>query len=498
MSQRLSEKYERKKLLKAWARQARGEERVLNLLAAGRAQRATTLLYEERHAEVNNALAAAWVACRRLHDCCADTFLGWPFYELLTHIQRSIMDAPLTMSGTGLKPYSDHILHPCIVAQLGIEVLRKAEVSHNVLFMDQVIHSLNDKVSCRDGQVWEELSELADAVEAHWYGELQVMPEILLAGIPSLFSPESSVRGTVSQRVEDLWCTGALYHDVGYHIASVNVILGENAPRVGHTGSTYSILESIRQSKTTGKFEDQLWRFAARVSPYDFDTLVAARECMFQIQKLSLTPEDYNDLLFVKLGQLHPFWSAEELIRTASDLGESEAFETDPSGVFQKQVMLALAAADVCTHHILSLGDLSEVEFRGPEEIQEMFRCLSVFQEQARSLTFNDWPLGFLLHVLDSCDVLSRIRLRKAETVRLRDERGVVREIRVAIVEEPGKPVLQFDSPGRSAGLSIGISGVEMLTDDDLTRFEFFQRIVHNTAPRGRRNPVIRVRLTEN
>lgn len=497
MSRRLSEEYERKGLLEAWAQQAVGEERVLNLLASGRAQRATTLLYEERHAVVTSALAAAWVTCRRLHDCCADTFLGWPFYELLTHIQRSIMDSPLTMSGTGLKPYSDHILHSCIVAQLGIEVLRKAKMSRDVLFMDQVIHSLNDKVR-RDGPGWKEISLLANAVQAHWYEKPGIEPDILLAGIPSLFNPESSVRGRVCQRVENLWCTSALYHDVGYHIASVNVILGENAPRAGQTGPTYSILESIRQSKTTGKFEDLLWKVAASVSPYDFKLLVDARECMFKIQKLSLAPEDYNDLLFVKLGQLHPFWSAQELIRTASDLGESEAFERDPSGVFQKQVMLALAAADVCTHHILSLGDLSEMEIRGPAEIQEMFRYLAAFQEQAKDLTFDDWPLGFLLHVLDSCDVLSRIRLQKAETRRLRDEKGVVREIKITITEEPGERALKFDSPGTSASLSIGISGVEMPTGDDLDRFEFFQHIVHNTNARGRRNPVIRVRLTEN
>lgn len=515
-----SKTYTRGKVLNAWLQQGPPAAAVMDIMRKGRILRATKLLYGDDVRLVRNVLAIAHRSCKRLDEYCSDTIIGWPFHELLTHIQRSVMDPTEAPYGVGLKPYSDHLLHSCILAQIGWEALSKATISPTLPLAGSVVQSLNTQLSPQNRRVWPSLTALAGVLRDHWEDrKFPVKENELLGNVQTLFNPSchDMVQNMVMRRLMVLWHVTALYHDVGYHIAAMRVIIGENAPKQGVSFPVYSSLEGMRKANEMGTFEKPLWNLVAALSPFKpKDELGNMKKRLYEIQNLNLSSEVYDKFVFVKLGQLHPFWSAVELIRTASYLGESEQFKKNPFRTFEKQVMLAIAASIVCTHHVLSVGDLSKPRVDKSQEkpIQDVFKSLASFQRQAKKLTFENWPLGYLLHVLDSCDVLSRIKLKPAVPKPIMDEKTheTVRELRIRITEGSDEAKLHLESPVRQSALRITVdkgesnrkSGgkVEQQSKEEARqkkeaeeRFRYFAKVVNGTRVGKRKKTAIHLRL---
>jgi len=151
--------------------------------------------------------------------------------------------------------------------------------------------------------------------------------------------------------------------------------------------------------------------------------------------------------------------------RAASDLFAGNGIRLDSEimaeTVFEQVVVLAIAASVTLGHHVLSMGNLVK-EWRqynfAPRSLLPIIRDdVRNLQRQLLSVTFEDWPLGFLLYLIDFCEVFTRIRFQQAKEgpPRRNGNYENYRVIELPITEEGYTGKMQLVSPFRDSSRGI-------------------------------------------
>lgn len=400
-------------------------------------------------------------------DFCGNTFFGWPYCELLTQIQRSVLDPRCTPDASLLKPYSDHVQHSFVVDFLGEKILRYAAMPSGKRLHEYAIQGLQNCIAAPESQV--ALEGLAK--EFAFYCEKKHNLSIstsafcqqLLLEPNDLFKGGEECRQTDLETLCQLWHLTALYHDVGYHIAAINDILCETEPdhERGLHAPVYNCFR--RQEMSSFVAATQLRDVFAAFTPFGTQEVKDYTKQVAGLRSLDLSSEDYNEYLFLVLGNLHPYWSVQELLRTASDLFSGQYVKISSTmqarRVFQKVILFALAASSVVGHHIFSMGSLRNRarQYRdAPPSVRGTLESVVALQNSLSTTHFCKWPLGFLLHLIDSCEVFSRIRFEQAEP-----EVGAGQErcIRIRISESGHTGSIHVVSPYKDACVGIIMPG---------------------------------------